>query len=537
MASRMKRTAQRAALLELGAAVAEEMKAGQGVDGTRTVADVLAMMPQATLEVMALIEKETRKRRPDAYLVAALAYMAGQALELLRYGVERADPTAEATLGEARQRLVAHARSDRADPTVLMLLAKQFAAAKLDIGETLRDAMGRLIAAEAEDVDDAGGGDLDMERHLAELGEELGDDPFAIHTELAETASSFPTEHRLAMANFMLGSVSGAVRQAALGWLFDPEPQARVAVAEMLGEQARAGRLDPATLRRLVAGRNWLPAGERDKVDDGVRAARRKGTEPEPLPATKVLEAVASAFDGSGAGSVFVLVKTGRRHAVVSLLFKLGTGLRDAWVQRDLGKAEGRDLLDRVAGEIDVVDVSMDYVGRALRHFLGLQVAAGALPPFGALGAIEMLGLGSANPQVLSVDDVVAEALAADPERDGDDEILAGSAAWFDHHGFMESWFEDDAAVDAALKGRKGLSRIRKVDLVLEAVVAPQRRRWAELLAWTALVTAEADDGKEEAAAFAVVAREMLSDRPAGEIPLLRDIAEATVEARRMRRQ
>jgi len=537
MASGMKRAAQRAALLELGAAVAEEMKAGQGGDGGRTVADILAMMPQATLEVMALIEKEARKKCPDRYLVAALAYMAGQALELLRYGVERADPAAEATLGEARERLVAHARSDRADPHVLMLLAKQFASAKLDIGDTLRDAMGRMIAEEAAEVEDVGGGEHDMEQHLAELGEVFGDDPFAIHTELAETASSFPTEHRLAMAGFMLGSASGAVRQAALGWLFDPDPQARVAVAEMLGEQARAGRLDGATLRRLIASRNWLPAGERDKVDDGIRAARRKGAEPEALPAMKVLDAVASAFDGSGAGSVFVLVKTGRRYAVVSLLFKLGAGLRDAWVQRDLGKREARDLLDRVAGEIDVIDVSMDYVGRAVRHFLGVQVAAGAMPPFGALDAVEMLGLASVNPQALSVDDVVAEGLTADPERAGDEDILANSAEWVGRHGFMESWFEDDAAVDAALKGRKGLSRVRKVDLVLETVVVPRRRRWAELLAWTALVTAEADDGKAEAAAFAVVAREMLSGRPAGEIPLLHDIAEATIEARRIRRQ
>jgi len=212
MASGMKRAAQRAALLELGAAVAEEMKAGQGGDGGRTVADILAMMPQATLEVMALIEKEARKKCPDRYLVAALAYMAGQALELLRYGVERADPAAEATLGEARERLVAHARSDRADPHVLMLLAKQFASAKLDIGDTLRDAMGRMIAEEAAEVEDVGGGEHDMEQHLAELGEVFGDDPFAIHTELAETASSFPTEHRLAMAGFMLRSDLGRVK-------------------------------------------------------------------------------------------------------------------------------------------------------------------------------------------------------------------------------------------------------------------------------------------------------------------------------------
>ncbi len=99
----------------------------------------------------------------------------------------------------------------------------------------------------------------------------------------------------------------------------------------------------------------------------------------------------------------------------------------------------------------------------------------------------------------------------------------------------MGSWFEDDAAVDEALLGRKGLSRARKVDSVLERVVAPRRRRWGEMLAWTALITADSD-AREEAARFALAAAALLGDRPAAEVPLLRAIAEGTVEARRLRR-
>ena len=57
MATRLSRTAQRAALLELGGVVAEELKRGLTGDGTRTVGDVLAGMPQAVLDVMGLIEK------------------------------------------------------------------------------------------------------------------------------------------------------------------------------------------------------------------------------------------------------------------------------------------------------------------------------------------------------------------------------------------------------------------------------------------------------------------------------------------------
>ena len=291
--ARLTRTAQRAALLELGGIVAEELKTGLTGDGTRTVGDLLAGMPQAVLDVMGLIEKEARKKRPDDHLVAALAFMAGQALELLRYGIERAEPAALDMLELVRGRLVALARSDRADPTVLMLLAKQFAAAKLDIGETLRDAMGDVLAEEAE-ISRAGLG-ADMDRDLAALGQDLGDDTFAIHLELAETAASLPMEHRLALANAVLASASPAVRDAALGWLLDSQPELRVAVAEALNEEAKAGRLSSTSLRRLIALRNWIPAADRRPLDAAISTARRKGGEPSAAASFKLVEMLGSA--------------------------------------------------------------------------------------------------------------------------------------------------------------------------------------------------------------------------------------------------
>ena len=533
MAARTDRTAQRAALLELGAAVAEEMRAGQGGASTSAVGDALAAMPEATLEIVGLIGREARRRRPDAHLVAALAFMCGQALEALRYGVERADAAAAATLDAVRGRIVAEARSDRADPTVLMLLTKQFAIAKLDIGEELRDAMGDMLDEEAEAAAENGTGDLDMERHLVELSAELGDDAFALHLELAETASSFRVDHRLAMAGFMLASDSAPVKDAALGWLFDPDPEVGAALCASLAEEARIGRLGGTALRRLVAARNWLPAPSREGVDAAVRIARRKGEASAPLPSPQVEEIRASAVDGSGAMSAFALVRTGRRHAIASVLFKLGHGVRDAWVHRDLTRAEALEQMGRVAGEIDLVPASSATLRRMLSHMLGFN-AEGVPPPFGLLDVVEMLDLGTVNPEGLAPEDIVAEILASG-EVDEEDEVLADGAAWPDRYGFMGSWFEDGAEVEAALAGRKGLSRARRIDLVLERVVAPRRRRWGEMLAWTALITADGD-GREEAERFAVAARVLLGERPAAEIPLLRAIAERTLEARRQRR-
>ncbi len=531
--ARVSRTAQRAALLELGVIVAEELKTGLTGDGTRTVGDLLTGMPQAVLDVMGLIEKEARKKRPDDHLVAALAFMAGQALEILRYGIERAEPEALDMLETVRGHLVALARSDRADPTVLMLLTKQFAAAKLDIGETLRDAMGDILAEEAEIARTSLG--MDMDGDLAALGQDLGEDTFAIHLELAETAASLPVEHRLALANAVLASASPAVRDAALGWILDAQPELRVAMAEALNEEAKAGRLSPTSLRRLVALRNWIPPADRPSLDAAIATARRKGGEPSAAAPSKLVEMLASGFDGSGAGSVFALVKTGRLYAVASLLLKLGMGVRDAWVQRDLTKTQASELLDELASQIELIPVSLDVFRRSLPHFLSVNEASGLLPPFGTLDVIETMGLGTVNPRELTLESILAELLPDDPERESVAAALAASAAWVGHYGAMDSWFEDGAPVEQALKGKKSLTRSRKVALILEQVIEPQRRRWSEVLAWTALIATDGDD-KEKVVEFAIVAREVMGERPAGEIPLLLDIAEATVEAWRQRR-
>ncbi|MGI3900673.1 MAG: hypothetical protein ACRYGP_11930 [Janthinobacterium lividum] len=534
MVARMDRAAQRAALLELGAAVAKEMRAGQGGESAGAVGEALAVMPQATLEIVGLIGREARRRRPDPHLVAALGYICGQALESLRYGVERQDPGATATLDAVRDRLVAEARSDRADAAVLMLVTKQFAIAKLDIGEELRGAMGDILDEQAEEAATEGGGDLDMDRHLVELAHELGDDPFALHLELAETASAFPVDHRLAMASFMLASETPAVREAALGWLFDGDLAVAPALCSALTEEAAAGRLGGTALRRLITVRNWLRPEARSGIDAAIRTARRRGEEPLPVVPAQVEDLRISGIDGSGAASAFALVRLGQRYAVASVLFKFGHGVRDAWVHRDLTRAEAKSQLDRVASEIDLVPLSLAMLTRLLAHMLSTNVAA-APPPFGTLDVVEALGLGPLNPAPADPDEITGEVLSDEPDPDAAASILADSSAWPSRYGFMGSWFEDDAAVDAALLGRKGLSRSRKVDVVLENVVAPGRRRWGEMLAWMALITADNGD-HDEATRFAVAADAMLGDRPATEAPLLRAIANATVEARRYRR-
>ena len=70
----------------------------------------------------------------------------------------------------------------------------------------------------------------------------------------------------------------------------------------------------------------------------------------------------------------------------------------------------------------------------------------------------------------------------------------------------------------------------RRNALVVGELLSQRRRKWAELIGWTA-VTLKADKTSQGWEAFAVVARELLADRSLTEFPIMRDIADRTVEA------
>ena len=107
---------------------------------------------------------------------------------------------------------------------------------------------------------------------------------------------------------------------------------------------------------------------------------------------------------------------------------------------------------------------------------------------------------------------------------------LAASANWPDEHALFGTWFEQGDDIAALFAGKR-LSRPKKIAAVLADPIERRRRRWAELLAWTAFSakasTAEGAPWRE----LSIIARELLADRPLADIGLMRRIAERTVEA------
>ena len=78
--------------------------------------NALAAHPDTVIGLFDLIAKENVKRKPNDTLVEAFAYMIGQALDTLRFAVERNHPETIETVAAARAKVMSLARGGGSSP-------------------------------------------------------------------------------------------------------------------------------------------------------------------------------------------------------------------------------------------------------------------------------------------------------------------------------------------------------------------------------------------------------------------------------------
>ncbi len=221
---------------------------------------------------------------------------------------------------------------------------------------------------------------------------------------------------------------------------------------------------------------------------------------------------------------------------MASLLVKQGFGVRDAFVHGGLSKRKADEARVAIEQELDPFEVSLDLVRTALENALAVNAAEGAPPPFGLVHVLEVLGWGAVHAAACPPEALVRQLLAGlPPERTSPVAVtraLAASGKWPERLVIAQSWFEEIEG------GVPGLAAARtkklKKGVILAEVLVPRRSRWAGVLAWTA-AAAKDDTRNDDWIDLALVAREWLSDRPLGEIPVAGWIAENTLEALRGR--
>jgi hypothetical protein len=153
------------------------------------------------------------------------------------------------------------------------------------------------------------------------------------------------------------------------------------------------------------------------------------------------------------------------------------------------------------------------------------------MPPFALLDFVETADLQGLQPEALPLERLLALLGAeADPAALGSTaELLARSRAVVDRFGFLDSWFEEGAAVEQLLEGKR-MARAKRVALVRESLLPEHATKWGDRLARIALLLRHCED-EEPWREFFVTAKEVLAGRTMAEIPLMSRVAEVTVDA------
>ena len=523
----------RSPLTHLARTVASEMRSGRLHDDTQDAMRALDGQPVLLFDLVALMEKETRKKRPNDGLISAYAYLLAHGLEQLRFGVESEIPSSLTWAARLRAALLDDAASGDISAPILLLVLNQFAGAKLEIGAALREMMQELALKEIENQDESKQDSPESgqeDNPLIAMARDLDGDVFAIHAMLNESAETLPVDMRAGIAMATLGEKEPTLREAALGFLLNGSQLARSKLIEMIELAAPHGLISPVMLRRMITMRNLLPADDRKNLNKAIKACRKAKITCAPWPRTTVRQILASAIDGAGALTILAIVEDDKgKPAFAGVLMKQGVGIRDSWVRRDVTEAELKELINHIAGTIEIAPSTLDYAEIMLRHFLSVNAETGVMPPFALLEFAEAIGLKELKPVAQSVEELIpALCKNIEPKRLTKAAItrtLRNSADWPDDYPTLETWFEDNVT---KVVGTKRGQRKKQIDVLLAGPLRSRQHRWAELIAWTALGLKH-QPGTPDWQSFAIVARELLGQRPLEDIGIMQVIADISL--------
>jgi hypothetical protein len=527
----------KAELVRLARLAQKDIESGRGSKNAQQAVEMLTDYGNSAIELLDLTLEEAQRENSDKSLVDSFGFLFSQSLETLRFDIEAGHRTALELAEGVRKRLVTAIKTEASDPSILLSLVQCFGAAKLDLGDELRDVVAQLLERAGEaNANDSKPVELnDLFGFVADLVKQADGNPFELHSMLAENSEGVPDEYRAVMATALLFSSEAAAVEASIGWLLDPAVSVRKALANALGDAARKATITPTMLRRMIAMRNWLPEDSRPALDAAIATARRKGVSPAQSDDVEVRQLACTGVDGSGAIGVLAHCRNKRKNVLGSLVLKHGIGVWDAWAREGVKTKEIEEIFFQ-ASLMDQFMIPAEFIRIAVGHFLALGHQSGSMPPFGLLQFLEAVGVSSVQAEFTSA----ASLLELIPDGRGIgadllDKLLGQGANLVDDYAFLDSWFEVGDEVDAVLTGNRATRKKREA-LIIEKLIEPRREWWTQAAAWAAFILYKAGND-ERWQEFYAAALALVQKRPIHEIPLMKWVAEQTVmssETRRM---
>jgi hypothetical protein len=320
--------------------------------------------------------------------------------------------------------------------------------------------------------------------------------------------------------------------------LLDDESSVRRSAAAALAQSAKPDTMSPDSLRRAITLRNWIPQADRPGLDGAIRSARLAGVEIGAWPAPSPdLEFHASSIDGSGAQSILITSRSGKKGLFAGLLLRHGTGVVDTWADHDLSRGKIGKLLREAQMSAPFSRVDKTYVDQMVQHAIGTTVEKEAVPPGLLMEMAELIGGTEWRDRRL---DIKAEAerlfnqlSPADRSEEGIEAGFARGLEWMVEDDVFSSWYEDGPRVQQTVSKLPRTDKIGMVALVMTQILTDTRSDWAERFLLMALLYQAAAEAKFRTRArdLVLVAHALAGDGPVGAVPIMAVIAMQTVRA------
>lgn len=278
--------------------------------------------------------------------------------------------------------------------------------------------------------------------------------------------------------------------------LLHPKHDVRDTVIDTLEQLMDTIVLSSISLSRLQTIKNWYPPDYHDQFNRWIKIQRMKGVifhKGEGLPIARLK---ASEVDGSGAQGVFIQVKEGRKNRLCGLLFKLGVGIKDAWVTPPISSSEVKKYYeDAFDDTVTLRDVDISYLMLITGHFLAETISQGGMPDLHLLEMQELMGL-HFMPDIIDMAATI-ESLSIQIAPFTPDVILQSfkrSKSWLKNQSFTESWYMENANIDKLVNrcssfvdGVKVCAIEEAIEAVFEHDMELHRERWLFHFLWVAL--------------------------------------------------
>jgi hypothetical protein len=412
-------------------------------------------------------------------------------------------------------------------PIDMMMTGKIFADAGWAVPDSLRQAMAEALRAAPPDTQGiAGDGFVSS---LLEAADQAGQNPFDVYESVSSLLAGLPPEASVMLLVEFVAGKNAVIDQAVAGFVLHPDAVLAQSVAETLAASATQTPVESSMIERFVRIRPWLPQARQARLDATIRAMRSNALPPVKTELPKVIKCYVSVCDGSGTRGLFVTQRVGAHYQLASVMMKY-SGVADAMLLQELSRSEMDDIVRQMKSTMPLSETDLAGIARMLGLAIADNFASGNLPPFRLVEVMESLDLGPVHPDAASPMEIITDLLADLPPEQTSPTAVARAHADLLDIEFADQWFEAGEALEDLLYPVKGSKR--RVAKLMKTYLPERRLFWARQCAISALAMRGNEKTRHSSwKQLALVGRDIASDLPLDQIPLMKQVAEISVRA------